>query len=584
MSKVRAITNASNLEFADMNALAREMGATTVFTAKEAADSLQFLGMAGLSVTDAMAALPGTLDLAAAGNLSLGEAADIATNIMAQYGIEAENIGRVNDVLAASATGANTNIQEIAEAMKYLGPVANNFKIPIEEGAAAINILANNGIKAGMAGQAFATSLLRITKPTSAMQESIDALNLTLFDQNGAYVGLTDTVRQLEEGTVNMTDKQKAAHVATLFGVRSTKHWMTLIKDGSGELERYTGLLEDSGGAAKRMAEIQLDNLAGSFTLLKSAISGTMITVGGMISTVLRPALDSLTSLITNFRTNWENLSPGMQTFIKIAGTTAIVLSGLVITMGLIGFILPVLTMGVSALAGAFALLFSPIGLMVAAIVAFGVAYKENFLGFGTMVDTVVAMVLPLFQQIWEGVVNIYTKVAEYLNRIKVPFMELVEFLTPMIQDFMWVLEGLFRGTFAGIVLIIQGAWSVIQGIFNIAFGIIGGALEVFLNLLTGNWSGAWEGIKVMTMTILEGISQITAGFIAILTGAFTIFFSSVQAIFNAGLMFIKNLFITVWTGIVGYVGGVISAIENIFLGGTNNISNAWSGAMQGMK
>ena len=107
----------------------------------------------------------------------------------------------------------------------------------------------------------------------------MDALSLSLFDQDGAYVGITDTIKQLEAGTVGMTDKQKGAHIATVFGIRSTKHWLTLIKDGSSELERYTTNLENSGGAAEEMAKIQLDNLAGSFTLLKSAISGGLITI-----------------------------------------------------------------------------------------------------------------------------------------------------------------------------------------------------------------------------------------------------------------------------------------------------------------
>ena len=117
---------------------------------------------------------------------------------MAQFGIKAENIGRVNDVLAKSATSANTSVTEMAEAMKYMGPVANAMKVPLEETAAAIDILANNGIKGGMAGQSFSASLLRITKPTKAMKKSMDALNVSLFDSQGKYVGLTETIKQLE--------------------------------------------------------------------------------------------------------------------------------------------------------------------------------------------------------------------------------------------------------------------------------------------------------------------------------------------------------------------------------------------------
>lgn len=171
-----------------------------------------------------------------------------------------------------------------------------------------------------MAGQSFSASLLRITKLTPKMQKSVDALGVSLFDQQGKFVGITDAVRQLEVGTKNMTDEEKAKHISTLFGIQSTKQWLTLLKEGSGTLEEYTESLENAEGSAKKMAETQLDNLAGSFTLLKSAISGAMIEIGGAISVHLRPALDWITDKITNWRSDWEGLSPGMQTLIKNIG------------------------------------------------------------------------------------------------------------------------------------------------------------------------------------------------------------------------------------------------------------------------
>jgi len=313
MSKVKAITNATEDEFRQLNDLAKEMGATTAFTAKEAWDAFEFLWMAWLSVKDSLDALPWALNLAAAWNLSLWEAADIATNIMAQFWIKAENIWRVNDVLARSATSANTSIWELAEAMKFMWPVANALKVPLEETAAAIDILANNGIKWGMAWQSFSASLLRITKLTPKMAASVEALNLTLFDQKWEYVGLIDTVKQLEAGTKSMTDEEKARHIATLFGIQSTKQWLTLLKEGSWEIQNYTTELENAWWAAKKMAEIQLDNLAGSFTLLKSAVSWAMIEIGWSMNNELRPQVDMLTEALSKnsqqIKENWESFA-----------------------------------------------------------------------------------------------------------------------------------------------------------------------------------------------------------------------------------------------------------------------------------
>jgi len=310
MSKVKAITNATEDEFVQLNKLAKEMGATTAFTAKEAWDAFEFLWMAWLSVKESLDALPWTLQLAAAWNLALWEAADIATNIMAQFWIKAKDIWRVNDVLAKSATSANTSVWELAEAMKFLWPVANAMKVPLEETAAAIDVLANNGIKWGMAWQSFSASLLRITKLTPKMAASVEALNLSLFDQKWEFVWLIDTVKQLEAGTKSMTDEEKAKHISTLFGIQSTKQWLTLLKEGSWTIQEYTTSLENAWWAAEKMAEIQLDNLAGSFTLLKSAVSWAMIDIGWSMNNELRPQVDLLTESLSKnskqIQENWE--------------------------------------------------------------------------------------------------------------------------------------------------------------------------------------------------------------------------------------------------------------------------------------
>ncbi len=313
MSKVKAITNATEEEFQKLNKLAKKMGATTAFTAKEAWDAFEFLWMAGLSVKEAMDALPWSLELAAAWNLSLADAADIATNIMAQYWIKAKDIWRVNDVLAKSATSANTSVWEMAEAMKFLWPVANAIKIPLEEWAAAIDVLANNGIKGSMAWQAFATSLLRISKPTTAMSVAMKEANTNFFDTNWQFIGLAGTIKQLEAWMVNFTDKQKLATISTIFWAKASKQWLTLVKEGSGELIRYTTELENSWWAAKKMAEIQLDNLSWSFTLLKSAVSWAMIEIGWSMDNELRPKIDELTESLTKNQEKvkefWESFS-----------------------------------------------------------------------------------------------------------------------------------------------------------------------------------------------------------------------------------------------------------------------------------
>lgn len=583
MSKVKAITGATDEEFKKLNDLAKEMGATTAFTAKEAGDAFEFLGMAGLSVKNSLDALPWTLQLAAAANLQLWEAADIATNIMAQFGIEAKDIWRVNDVLAKSATSANTSVGELAEAMKYMGPVANAMKVPLEETAAAIDILANNGIKGGMAGQSFSASLLRITKLTPKMQASVEALNLKLFDQKGQYVGLTKTVKQLEKGTKNMTDEEKAKHIATLFGIQSTKQWLTLLKEGGGEMERYTELLENAGGTAEKMAKTQLDNLAGSFTLLKSAISGVAIELGGKLAPIVRTAIDWLTNVLSNFKEMWAELSPEMQKIIWIAGAVAGGLTALTLVVGTLGMLLPLISGGLAAIASVFAFVLSPIGLVVAAIVGLGIAYKTNFGGFADFVNWIAEKLKPIFESIANFVIDMVWQITAWLDRVKGPFMEIVNFLLPYISEFLGILGNLFKVSFDNLITMLGGAWDIIKGVFQVAFSVISGTIEIFLAVLTGDWEGAWIALKEMTVGILTGLQEIFSGFFTIIAVIARQGLIIIKSIFNVAWTWIKLIVTAILNWITTFISDIMNGLVDIVDKWLNLLTEGWVKGMESM-
>jgi len=314
MSKVKWITNATEEQFSDLNKMAKKMWATTQFTATESAKAFEFLWMAWLSVEESMDALQWTLDLASAWTLELWEAADIATNIMAQFWIKAKNIWRVNDVLALSATSANTNILEMSEAMKFLWPVAASMKVSLEESAAAVNVLANNGIKGSMAGQAFSSSLLRLADMSEETKKQADKMGMTFFDVNWKFVWISWTVKILEKNMRGFTDENKAATISQIFWKNAAKQWLTLLKEGSWTIDEYTKKLENSTGAAKKMAETNLDNLAGSFTILKSAVSGALIEIWEAINIELRPKIEELTKIISE---NWDEIMNFTKVVIK---------------------------------------------------------------------------------------------------------------------------------------------------------------------------------------------------------------------------------------------------------------------------
>ena len=166
MSRVQALTGASDTLSKALNKQAQILGKKTQFTAVQAAEAMTFLAQAGLDANKIYSAMPSTLELAAAGQISLAEAADISTNVMSAYNLQARDLGRVNDIIANTTTNANTNVLEFAEAFKMVGPIAKAAKIPMEEISAAIGILGNAGIKGTMAGTQLRAMIAKLVNPT----------------------------------------------------------------------------------------------------------------------------------------------------------------------------------------------------------------------------------------------------------------------------------------------------------------------------------------------------------------------------------------------------------------------------------
>lgn len=290
MSKVKALTDATDDQAMAMTNLAREMGSKTQFTARQSADAMSFLAMAGLEVKEVLEALPNTLDLAAAGNLDLAQAADIATNVMSAYNLEAKDLTHVNDIIANTATTANTNVQEFAEAFKMVGPIAKSAGLEIEEVATHIGTLANSGIKATMAGTSLRAMISKLVNPTGDAQKTLDRLGITTLDADGNMRRLNDIMQDLHDSgatTADMFeifDNRAAAAAAVLASAAPT-------------YEQAEHLIRREGTAA-RIAATQMDNLRGDILKMQSAWQDLMLTLGEAGDSAMRDAVQNLTSLI----------------------------------------------------------------------------------------------------------------------------------------------------------------------------------------------------------------------------------------------------------------------------------------------
>src|SRR5690606_35424010 len=224
---------------------ARQLGADTQYSAAQAAEGMTYLAMAGFNVQQTIEAMPGVLQLAASAQLDLATAADITTNILTGYGLAVADLARVNDVLVSAMTGANTNLQQLGEAMKYAGPVASAAGVEFEEAAAAISLMSNAGIQGSMAGTSLRGALTRLLTPTGQVRDLIQQLGLNLYDANGNLLSMVEIVAELERSGASAGD------MMILFGQRAGPAMQALVDQGSQALAEFVDRLRDSEGVAE---------------------------------------------------------------------------------------------------------------------------------------------------------------------------------------------------------------------------------------------------------------------------------------------------------------------------------------------
>ena len=296
MSNVKALTGASGEEFTALNDVAKKLGETTVFSSKQAAEGMSFLAQAGFETRKIINTLPAALNLASAGGVDLGTAADTASNILSGFRLEAVQTGRVADVMAKSITSSNVNILELGESMKFFAPTARSLGIGLEESAAAIGLMGNSGLKGSIATQSLGSALTRLSVKGGKADKTLKSLGVELF-QGGKFVGLAGAIEQLEIAFEGMSGEDKIDHITKIFGSEAFKNASILLGEGSEKIKEYTDQLIHSRGIAEQIARVKQENLSGAFTQLKSAVSGLGISIFEVIKNPLTKLTKSMTKI-----------------------------------------------------------------------------------------------------------------------------------------------------------------------------------------------------------------------------------------------------------------------------------------------
>lgn len=291
MSEVQAISGASGKDLEKLSAKAKQMGATTKFSATESATALKYMAMAGWKTNQMVSGLSGVMNLAAASGEDLGTVSDIVTDSMTAFGLKAKDSGHFADVLAKASSSSNTNVAMMGETFKYVAPLAGSMKYSIEDTATAIGLMANAGIKGSQAGTELRSILTRLVKPPTDAAAALNALGISTTKADGSMKPMRQTMAELREKFSGLADSQKSQYAAAIAGQEAMSGLLAIVNASDSDFNKLQKAIDNSSGAAKKQADIMNNNLQGALYDLGSAAEAVGIGIYEDIKTPLTKAV-----------------------------------------------------------------------------------------------------------------------------------------------------------------------------------------------------------------------------------------------------------------------------------------------------
>ena len=567
MSRVGAIAEEVGVTIEDLEQQALDLGASTSFSASEAALGMEQLASAGFTTEQIYAAMPGLLDLAASSGADLATASEIAASAIRGFGLEADQAGYVADIFAEAAARTNAQVEDMGEAMKYIAPVANAMGLEIAETAAAVGILSDAGIKGSQAGTTLRGALTRLTKPTKDATAVMKKYGMSFFDANGEMLSMEGIVGQLETGLSGLTQKQRNQALTTLFGQEALSGMLVLMEAGPEKIAELTKSLDEAEGAAGEMAAVMLDNTAGAIEEFGGAIETAAINIQQILAPVVKNVVQWLTELVNAF----NNLDKGTQsTIVAFLGIAAAVGPILLILSKLIGAFLSVkkyfsgimtaFSAGkgiIAALGGSFGPILLIIAAVVAAIIGLKAAWDTNFGG-------------------------IREKTAEMADSLQSMFNNMIS----MLQSWGNFFLGLWESDWMGIQSIFTTLWSRVEVLFSLGLNVLNEVFQLFSNLFQGNWSGVWQNVLNILTNVVQGISLFFAAGLEALVNLLINIGSALWDAATAAFEQISEAFSAKWEDIKVWFEGAkkdpVTAIEGIassmYQAGVTVMNKLWDG------
>ena len=605
MSKVQAISGATGAEFSKLEGLARDLGATTLFSASEASQGMQYLAMAGWDTNQIMAGLPAILNLSIASGTDLARVADIASDAMTGFGMEANEAGHFADVLAYASSNANVNVELLGESFKYVAPLAETTNQSMETVTSAISKLGDAGIKGSEAGTALRAILNRLASGNASTVKAMNELGVAIYDNDGKMRSINTIIGDVTRATAGMSDEQKNNYFTMIAGMEALSAWNVLMGAGEDGLNSFTAELEKADGSAQAMADTMSDNLKGSIDNLESALEGLKIALYEKVKEPVRAVVDGITEAIEWVMNldKWFNQHKG--TIIALGSAF------LILTTGIAGFTLYLKS---GAIIGGLTTLASTIGtaikvvwgltsaflacpvtwiaMGIMALVLAGVALWKNWDTVKAKAIEVWTAIKEFFSVTWEnikaGCSAIWGTIKEYLSGVWNSIKEVASSVWTAIKDF-------FVAIWEGIKTCFNVALEFIKSIISAVFNVIKTIVETVWNAIVAVFQAVWDKIGTIVMTAVGLVrSIIIAVFQAILilvaiiwtniSAVILAVWEAIKAVVTTAVNAVKAVIEAVFNAIEKYIVPLWEGVRDFFKELWNNIKKVFSDALNIVK
>lgn len=558
MSQVQGALGGASADMDGLRDLALQLGADTVFSATESAQAMVELAKGGLTEAQIKGgALAASMDLAAAGQLNLADAAATTVQMMGSFGLGAGDATRIANALAGAANASSADVSDLTQAMSQCSAQASLAGWSLEDTAAALALFADHGVKGSDAGTSLKTMLQRLAAPTDQAAEAIAAYGLNIRDSNGKMKDISGIADELTGKLGGLSDAERDAALQTIFGSDASRAAAILMQSGSEGLAKYIAATNDAT-AAETMANAQKGELSWALENMGGAVESASIAFG----TALAPAITAVAGVIGNVAEAFASLPAGVQTGIAVVLALVAALGPLLMVIGSVVAALPAISEGFAVLGGALAIPLAPAAAVVAAIAAIAAAIYAAWTTSETFRAAVMAGVDAISSKVQEICAFLAPYVQAFLDQIVSTVQVAMDTLGPIIG--------------AVLTVIVSTVVPILTSIMDTVANVLATILATVTNVMAAVGTviqGAWQ--------IISGIFQTVLGVIlAVTTGDFTMLQQGVTSIMQGTMVAING----VMQGILSIVSGVWNTVKTVFIGACNAVSGAVSGAFNGIK